>query len=229
MITCLAFSRGPAAWLALGVLCLLAYPCLGGCRAPLHGTRHHTRLSPVHSTLSPRHPPAYYTERHFFGYHESCWRAWPEGWISCPNPCWGGIPAEAVPLEELPDASSQVPVADSPDTRLPDTRLPETGREGDLLPPTDAEPPSPPSTPAPPASSGLHSPSVLRATTSQSSARRIAPSPDDQDSDNSANTLGVVRYNSVIPAAREEEVLASQIESWLEAHSSRSAERSAAD
>lgn len=224
MITCSAFSRGPAAWLALGVLCLLAYPCLGGCRAPLHDTRHHTRLSPVHSALSPRHPPTYYTERHFFGYHESCWRAWPDGWISCPNPCWGGIPSEAVPLEELPEASSQVPAADSPDARLP-----ETGREADLLPPVEAEPPSPPSTTPPPASSGLHSPSVLRATASLSTARRIARSPGDQDSDNSTSTPGIFRHDSVLPAAREEEVLASQIESWLEAHSSRSTERPAAD
>ena len=41
---------------------------------------------PHHSATQATAATAYQAEPCFFGHHETCWRAWPEEWRSCPTP-----------------------------------------------------------------------------------------------------------------------------------------------
>lgn len=104
--------RGAAA-LTLGSLLLLT-----GC------TFHHFRASTtkyvaekgLETLCCPVCPPMYCAHAEFFGYHETCWSSWPEGWSACPPTHYETVPPLGTPARA--PASSQAP-ADSDNEKAP--------------------------------------------------------------------------------------------------------------
>jgi hypothetical protein len=99
-----------------------------------------------------------------YGYHPTCWSAWPDCCPNCPPP--SGVMAEGVteggrdmpspnapsPRELVPTPYDEPPVAKPPEaTRVPPSRLPATMPPDAPLPPRSTPPaPEPPNAPLPP-------------------------------------------------------------------------------
>lgn len=91
----------------------------------------------LQSLCCPVCPPKYCAHSEFFGYHDTCWSSWPEGWCNCPAP---QSELSAAVESASHHALGQPPAAERRDARL------DSDPDDDQPPPPDhrdANDPSP--------------------------------------------------------------------------------------
>ena len=94
----------------MAVLLLVLLPLTNGCtfggKRTLAGASVLSYV-PYRAATKPIKPTPYQAEPHFFGYHSTCWRSWPEYWMGCPT-----FPAaEETRSDLLAPAAESIPAA----------------------------------------------------------------------------------------------------------------------
>ena len=65
---------------------------------------------PYRAATKPSVPTPYQAEACFFGYHDTCWRSWPECWIGCSAFMSNGAGPDGSPMPATEPIPAPVPV-----------------------------------------------------------------------------------------------------------------------